>query len=859
MVAAVIGMAVAAGAEAVATEFIVGEILASTIIGGIAETIGASVLASGIGMVAGGMASMAVRSVFSPSAPQSVAQAAQVAQGVLLNTSGTIDPINVIYGSRKVGGTLVYAAASGSNNEYLHLVLALCEGEISAINTVYLDNVASSDAKFSGLVTLEKYVGTDAQAASTALGAACPAWDSTHTLAGVAYLYIRLQYSQNVFSSIPTITADVDGKKVLDPRDSTVKFSNNPALCIRDYLINTRYGRGIPTTAIDDTTVIAAANACDVAVAIPGGTQATYTCDGLVNTDAAPLANLSDLLTSCRGFMVFSGGKYKLKLDQADTAGFAFTEDNIIGKWSIKLPEKRNRANRVRATFFDPNNSWQPNIAVQESTTYRTEDNGVLLEAEFSLPYTANLYRAQQIAQQTLKQSRKQTLCQFTATIAGLRCEVGDLVTLTHSTPGWSAKIFRVMRLVLLSSDEVEVTAIEYDAAVYNLDPLALVSSVPGTTLPDPSVIAAPGTPSVTESLYQTTGSAGIKARGTLIWAPVANIFVVDYLPEYLAPSATAWTALPATRSVSADVFDLTYGIYQFRLRARSVTGAVSAYSGTLTQEILGLTAPPSNITAFSVIASNGVAIGDWALSPDLDVRIGGRIVLRWTPLTAGALWENGIDVGEFNGDAVGGLLPMLTGTYLAKAKDSTGNWSVAAASFALTAGNLTALPNSLTVTEHPTFLGAKSSVAVDAGSLKLDGATLIDSMAALIDSWGTIDTLGGVTGVGTYDFASPMDFGSVVTRRITPVIQALAFDAGDLIDSRGFVDDWDSVDGGVINDATVQLLAAISTDAVSYGAWFPLPAGDVTCRAIKFRLALASAQPTHNIGISQLSVTANW
>jgi len=79
------------------------------------------------------------------------------------------------------------------------------------------------------------------------------------------------------------------------------------------------------------------------------------------------------------------------------------------------------------------------------------------------------------------------------------------------------------------------------------------------------------------------------------------------------------------------------------------------------------------------------------------------------------------------------------------------------------------------------------------------------------------------------------------------------------LIDSRGFVDDWDSVDGGVINDATVQLLAAISTDAVSYGAWFPLPAGDVTCRAIKFRLALASAQPTHNIGISQLSVTANW
>ena len=498
MVAAVVGAIAGAAARDFVAEAVIGSILDGGIISDLAAVVGGSVLASGIGAVAGGLTSMAIRSILGPSitSPQAVAQAAQIAQGVLLNTAGTIDPINVIYGSRKVGGTLVFAGASGSSKEFLHLVIALCEGEISAINTVYLDNVATSDSKFSGLVTLEKYVGTDAQAASTALGAACPTWTATHTLSGVAYVYVKLQYSQSAFSSVPTITCDVDGKKVYDPRDMTTKFSNNPALCILDYLINTRYGRGIPTSAIDDAAIIAAANACDVLVSIPtGGTQAAYTCDGIVNTDAAPLSNLSDLLTSCRGFVVYSGGKYKLKLDQAAAAAFAFTENNIVGKWSIKLPEKRNRANRVRATYFDPLNSWQPNIAVQESTTYRAEDNGVLLEAEFSLPFTSNLYRAQQIAQQTLKQSRKQTLCQFTATIAGLRCEVGDLVTITHSTPGWSAKIFRVMNLSLLSSDEVEVTAIEYDATVYNLDPLVLVSGLPGTNLPDPNAIAAPIVP----------------------------------------------------------------------------------------------------------------------------------------------------------------------------------------------------------------------------------------------------------------------------------------------------------------------------------------------------------------------------
>jgi hypothetical protein len=57
-------------------------------------------------------------------------------------------------------------------------------------------------------------------------------------------------------------------------------------------------------------------------------------------------------------------------------------------------------------------------------------------------------------------------------------------------------------------------------------------------------------------------------------------------------------------------------------------------------------------------------------------------------------------------------------------------------------------------VTESPTFTGAKSNVVAIDGGIQLDGTTLIDAMLTSIDTWGAIDSLGGVQGSGSYTFA---------------------------------------------------------------------------------------------------------
>jgi len=235
-------------------------------------------------------------------------------------------------------------------------------------------------------------------------------------------------------------------------------------------------------------------------------------------------------------------------------------------------------------------------------------------------------------------------------------------------------------------------------------------------------------------------------------------------------------------------------------------------------------------------------------------------MVIRWTPLTSGAAWENGVDFPSLDipGGATQAVLPMLTGTYLIKAQDSSGNWS-SPAMWRLTTGNLLILLNSTTLTEHPSFSGAKNSTVVIDNTLYLDSISLVDSITDLIDTWPMVDYLGGSSPSGAYDASTVLDFGSVATRRFSTHIQALAIDTGAFIDSEGLVDDWPSVDGGIINDATVGHLASISDDGVTYGPWFPMMAADMTCRYAKFRLQFAAATPTHNIGVSEYSIKAEW
>lgn len=663
--------------------------VSSVVTAGVAGVIGAGIIATGVGAVAGGIASNLVKNALTPtpSSPQQTL-APEVARGLLLNSSGNVAPIPVIYGARRVGGPWALPpTVSGSGNTYLNMIVVLSEGEIEAIDTVYLDGVASTDSKFTGLVTIEKYLGTDGQAASAALIAELPAlWTTDHRLAGVAYIYVRLKYSSTVWHNVPTITADVRGRKVYDPRTTLTAYSVNPALLVRDYLTNTRYGRAVPSSAIDDATFIAVANHNEEIVAIPGGTQVRYQAAGLVNPDDAMIGTLTSMLTACRGTLVFSGGKFKLIQDKAATSVFDFTADNIVGEWSVRLPGKREKMNRVRARFFNPNKEWQPDLAIQESTTYRTEDNDLVLERDVDLPFTADLYRAQQIAQIELKQSRIGIVCRFTSTIAATEVEVGDVVTITHDTPGWSAKLFRITDIELRQDDEVAITAREYDAGVYSLDNLATWTPPAETTLPDIFTVVAPSgivVASGTDHLLRM-GDGTIVSRMHVSWDAPADAFVVQTELQVKPATAATWaeSILADADSLEAYASVVKDGVsYNLRLRHINAAGVKSAWTTAGPHTVVGKTEVPTDVASVSTTVIGARLLVDW---PDVaDADLWGYEV-RLANTGWGTADANRVFIGQASSCYYAPPSPAAYTLYV-KAIDTSRNYSATAASVGYT------------------------------------------------------------------------------------------------------------------------------------------------------------------------------
>lgn len=211
----------------------------------------------------------------------------------------------VIYGVARVSGPLALLTTS-EDNKYLHVIIVLAAHEIEAIDEVWIDDtpiavdgvdgngLVNDGGFYDGLVRIRKYLGTDAQTADTDLVSEVAEWTSNHRGRGRAYLYIRYEFDRDKFNKIPTASAFVRGKNILDTRDSTTKFTVNPALMARDYLVNASYGFGESTANIDDDFTDSAANECEEFVTTEDLAVNALSVDD--STDVITLDSTNDIL-----------------------------------------------------------------------------------------------------------------------------------------------------------------------------------------------------------------------------------------------------------------------------------------------------------------------------------------------------------------------------------------------------------------------------------------------------------------------------------------------------------------------------------------------------------------------------------
>lgn len=714
------------------------------------------------------------------------------------------------------------------------------------------------------LVRFKTHLGAANQTADTDLVAANVGWTTAHRLQGIAYVYVRLTYDQTVFpTGIPNVRAVVKGKKLYDPRTTLTAYSNNSALIVYDYLTS-RYQA--TAAEIDAASFIAAANICDEAVALAaGGTESRYTGNGVILSDVNHREAMALILSSCGGVLTTPQGVYRLNVAAYEAPVMALDEDILRAPMRVRAAvSKKDLYNAVKGQFVNPNNYWQgSDFPALTNSTYATED-GAQIFVDMQLQFTTSSTMAQRLAKIALEKSRQGITVDLPCKLSAIKVRPYENITLTIDHLGWSAKVFKVLAFKASADGGVDLTLQEEASACYTWSAEETAYDLaPNTNLPDPFTIGMAGNLQMTETLYETTGSAGVKAKATLTWDAPADAFVVDYEVEYKLWSDYIWTEIFNVRGTQYEFYDLAPETYHFRVKARNILGVVGEYTAPFTFTVYGLTAPPSDITGFTVKPMSGMALANWDRTTDLDVKIGGDVVIKWSPLTTGATWSDGVVLpdGEYNGDATSAIVPLATGTYMAKFKDSTGHYSMNAASMAVqeavvSTGGWTTVA---TTTQHPTFAGAKTGIffSSTAVAIELDGATLIDDWG-LIDDQSYIDSVGGIISTGTYEFDAIMDCGSIAARRFHAHIKAQAYLDNDLIDDHlELIDTWTDIDGGALDDETATVFASASDDGIIYRPWVPFLVADFYGRYIKFKAVLESGDVTHNVHVYELSVTA--
>jgi hypothetical protein len=609
-------------------------------------------------------------------------KASDAMRGVLLNKESNVEPIPVIYGTRRVGGTRVFISTQdetgGDPNEYLYIAHVLCEGEINAVSQIKFDDILITDARFSGLVTHNVHLGTDDQTYDSLLTEANAGWTSAHRLRGVAYIAFRIKWDQDVFSNIPDITCVVQGRKVFDPRNSTTAYSNNPALCIRDYLTNARYGKGLTSAQIDDTAFSQAATDCDEVVTFytTGTTGKLFECNAVVQTDATLFSNIEMMLNGCRGFLPYNQGVYSLRIDKAASSVFAFTQNNIVGGIGIKGESKQDKYNRVIIKFpnyeldYEPDDAIWPDADSTEETTYLAEDGGTLLVGNFDNDTITNYYSARDLARIILLRSRNAIRVQFKTTSEALQLSVGDVVTVTHDTPAWSAKPFQVEELTMNYDGGCSVSMVEYQSGIYPYDTAIEERDYPATNLPDPFTVLPPTSLVATGSVV-TNADGSVTSGIDVSWTASTDSFVTGYEVTWTASGGATET----TTVVSPEyyIFNLNSGqTYTISVRSINTIGARStALTTTGISPAVDTTAPgvptsPSVSGAFQQI--------DLAWTNPTDSDFSYVEIKRANTATEG----DAVVIGTTSGTSFidGPYTVVLTRYYWLRSVDRTGNAS---------------------------------------------------------------------------------------------------------------------------------------------------------------------------------------
>ena len=425
---------------------------------------------------------------------------------------------------------------------------------------------------------------------------------------------------------------------------------------------------------------------------------------------------------------------------------------------------------------------------------------------------------------------------------------------------------WRVLTVSEQEGAQYAISALAYNASKYEY--IERGAELQPRDVTDLNVIpVSPTNLQATETLYELNGRA--LAKLIISWQSVVG--VNEYRVRW-RPQNGNWTSSTQARP-DYEILDTTAGVYEVQVYSLNAALRQSVEPSSLTVQAFGKTAPPVAVAGLSLIPIDGAsAILSWDRATELDVLLGGKVLIRHSVLLAGALWEESQEiVAAAAGSQTQKQVPLLEGTYLVKFEDDGGNRSLAATSVIVDLP--TPQPRLLVQTyaeetETPPFNGnytdmfyvASLAEAGGASGILLSTGEDIDDMATdgNWDGLPSIDSVGGVLSEGEYEFGSTYAFPGIFDCNLRRRLVTLPYLPGDFWDDKtADIDTWDFIDGtggDRVNALTyVRTTQDDPSGTPTWSTWREFANAIVRGRGFQFKTIATSTDEAQNILIEEL------
>ena len=398
-----------------------------------------------------------------------------------------------------------------------------------------------------------------------------------------------------------------------------------------DYITNTVYGGAVDSAFVNSSSATALNAYGDQLITFDDysgnpSTQPRYRINGVLDAGQSVLSNIDRIVSACDSWMTYNAalGQWSVVINKAESAAYAFDDDNIIGEIRVSATDITSSINQVEARFPFKENRDQAafiNIETPSGLLYPNEPVN-----KYSITYDLvnDSVQANYLANRLLEQAREDLIVSFSTTYYGIQVDAGDVVSVTNADYGWNAKLFRVMKVNEASLPDGSLGAklelSEYNAAIYDdqaitqFAPVAnsgLVSPIYFSPLSAPVVVASYPSASVPSfDLQITTPVTGRAVFANIYYSTTPTPTTADLVLLYYTQTSDNKPA-PANTAITFPNFVLPAGTYYFVFNVgnNDSLSALSSVSSAFVWNPVGMTGPtgPTGPTGSGTSGTNGL------------------------------------------------------------------------------------------------------------------------------------------------------------------------------------------------------------------------------------------------------------